>query len=239
VIDFYKNRVILFCVSIKLRTAIESVLAMGYFKNENARSSKAVYGHEDAIAEKIKLAGFAEELKEKYPKISKSMLKEWASFGDDTKLRAATVNMPAGTYILQPAGSQGFPDILVKDFSDRFVAIECKSSKLMTPMWNDNLPKPNAIYIFASKSLNKTTLFLGKDVINEDTVKLQSQLMQEMEMVVKKYAIKSKDVDNYKRGWHLRFRPQNFQQGGSEMTNYFTHASRESCENNVLTFSSQ
>jgi hypothetical protein len=226
-------------MSIQLKAAMESVLKMGYFKNENAKSSKANYGHEFAVAEKIKAAGFVEELKEKYLKISKSMLKNWTTTGDDTKLRAVTANMPVGTYILQPSGSQGFPDILVKDFNDRFVAIECKSSKRTIPMWNDNLPKPHAIYIFASQFLNKTTLFLGKDVINDDMLKLQSELMAEFEMIVKKFAIKSKDIDTFKRGWHIRCRPQNFQQGGNEVTNYFTHPSRESCENNVLTFSSK
>ena len=44
----------------ELHLALTSILAMPYFKNENARSGGAVYGHEDAVATKIKEAGFAE-----------------------------------------------------------------------------------------------------------------------------------------------------------------------------------
>ena len=107
----------------ELHTALTNILAMPYFKNENARSGGATYGHEDAVAIRIRDAGFSELAKTAYPKLKKGLLKKWAETGNDTDLRKATAGMPVGTFILQPAGTQGFPDVLVKDFNDRFVAV--------------------------------------------------------------------------------------------------------------------
>ena len=93
---------------------------MPYFKNEHHRSGGVSFGHEEAVALKIKDAGFTEFDKSQFKKITKGLLKKWAKTGVDTDLRTATTNLPNGSYIVQPAGSQGFPDILVKDFCGRF-----------------------------------------------------------------------------------------------------------------------
>ena len=56
---------------------------------------------------------------------TKLLLKKWATTRDDTALRAATKGLPVGSYILQPAGTQGFPDVLVKVklYELRFAAV--------------------------------------------------------------------------------------------------------------------
>lgn len=227
-------------MSTQLHNAMVDILAMAYYKNENARSGGADYGHEAAVAERIKSAGFVEHKKEIYPKLKKGLLKKWAESGNDTELRKVTAGLPVGTYILQPAGSQGFPDVLVKDFNDRFVAIECKSGQSgLTPMWNDNLPKPNTIYVLSSGKTDSTTVFLGKDVMSDAMLASQQKMVDELKAVVLKYKQINEKLDVFGRGWDTKFRPQNFQGGGGAKTNYFTHHNRKQCEHNVLEYSKQ
>ncbi len=224
-------------MSTQLHKALQEILAMPYFKNENARSGGADFGHEAAVAERIKTSGFTEIDKEAYPKVTKTLLKRWAETGNDSALRAATVGMPEGTYILQPAGSQGFPDILVKDFGDRFVSLECKSGQTgLCPMWNDNLPKPETIYVLSSGSTNQTTVFMGRDVISPEEQKLMDEQEAAVAKIVKEYNQKMAALDKFNRGWIQKSRKQHFQGGGNLKTNYFTHPSRVQCEQNVLVF---
>jgi hypothetical protein len=224
----------------ELHTALTNILAMPYFKNENARSGGATYGHEDAVAIRIRDAGFSELAKTAYPKLKKGLLKKWAETGNDTDLRKATAGMPVGTFILQPAGTQGFPDVLVKDFNDRFVAVECKSGKNgQSPMWNDNLPKPTTIYVLASGEQNATTIFMGQDVISPEEQALMDQEEAEIAKIVKAYNAKMSAIDKFNRGWLQKSRKQHFQGGGGDKTNYFTHPSRAQCEQNALNYANQ
>ena len=227
-------------MSTNLHSALTEILAMPYFKNEHAQSGGAKYGHEDAVALRIKSAGFTEFSKSKFKALSKSLLKEWADSDDDTLLQQVLANLPAGSYIAQPAGSQGFPDILVKDFCGRFVAVECKSGKNgQTPMWNDNVPKQKAIYVLSSGKLNATTVFLGRDVITQAQYDIMAQQEKEIEQVVAKYALLMEQADSLKRGFLQKSRKQHFQMGGGRKTNYFKHADRIKCEQNVLDYANQ
>jgi hypothetical protein len=227
-------------MSIQLHKAIEDILVMPFYKNENARSGGADYGHEAAVAVRIASAGFTEYQKESFPKLKKGLLKKWAESGNDADLRKVTAGLPVGTYILQPAGSQGFPDVLVKDFNDRFVAIECKSGQNgLNPMWNDNLPKPDTVYILSSGKANATTVFLGKDVMPEEMLMSQQLMIKELNDIVARYKLTNSTLDKYNRGWNIKFRPQNFQGGGGKKTNYFTHQDRQQCEKNVLEYARQ
>lgn len=210
---------------------------MPYYKNEHARSGTTVHGHEDAVSLKIKDAGFTEQLKENYPTLSKSLLRRWAETGDDTKLLVAAKGMPNGSYITQPAGSQGFPDVLVRDFDGRFIAFECKSSKGgASPMWNDSLPKPNAIYILNSGKYNETTMFLGRDVITPEEQTLMNEQEKLIEQIVNQYKEKLAKMDKFNRGWLQKSRRQHFQYGGNQKVDYFKHIDRKKCEKNVLDF---
>jgi len=224
-------------MSKQLHTALSSILAMPYYKNEQARSGTVIHGHEDAVAVKLAEAKFVEIQKTAYPKLTKGLLRKWAENGDDTALQAATKGLPNGTYIVQPAGSQGFPDILVKDTNGRFVALECKSGKNgQCPMWNDNLPKPMAIYILSSGIQNATTIFMGRDVITPEEQALMDEQEAEMAAIAKKYQAKLEALDKFGRGFHQKSRKQHFQGGGGAKTNYFTHASRTACEVNALKY---
>jgi hypothetical protein len=225
-------------MSIQLHDAMRNILAMPYYKNENARSGEVVHGHEAAVALRIKDLGFTEVHSSQFKKL-KSILKKWARSGDDSDLRKATAGIKPGSYILQPSGTQGFPDILVLDFNNRFVAVECKSMKNYCPMWNDSLPNPNALYVLASGKYNETTIFLGRDVISQEEYDLMAEQEEAFAQIVKKYNPKMKSVDVHNRGWLLKSRKQYFQQGGEATTNYFKHENRAICEANALEYANQ
>ena len=72
----------------------------------------------------------------------------------------------ANCFICQPYGSQNFPDFLIFT-NKKIIPIEIKysSDKSFNPMWNSNLPKANAIYIFGSYGREDVTFFLGRDVL--------------------------------------------------------------------------
>ncbi|GAA7525521.1 hypothetical protein MMM114_01480 [Helicobacter pylori] len=79
-------------------------------------------------------------------------------------------------FLYQPFGSQNYPDFLVF-ICDYVVGIEIKFSKndkgeknLQTsrPMWNSNLPKPNAIYVYGVANAN-ITFFKGSDILSYET----------------------------------------------------------------------
>ena len=55
-------------------------------------------------------------------------------------------------------------------------------------------------------------------------------------VAVDKYKSKNSDMDLFKRGWNIKFRPQNFQGGEKTMSSYFEHPDRVQCEQNVLKF---
>jgi hypothetical protein len=227
-------------MSTQLHSAMKEILAMPYYKNEHAQSGGAKYAHEDAVAVRIKNAGFTEFNKSSFKGLTKSKLKHWAHINDSSELAVILASLPNGSYILQPAGSQGFPDILVKDFCSRLVAVECKSGKdSVCPMWNDNVPQPLAIYVLSSGAVNETTLFMGRDVITEESYNIMAQQEAEIDKIVKKYAKIMNEADTFKRGFIQKSRKQHFQQGGGVLTNYFTHADRSKCEANALKYAEE
>ncbi len=226
-------------MSTQLHTAMADILQMPYFKNDNRKSGSSKDGHEEAVAIRIKDAGFIEVDKANFLGITKSMLKKFAQTGDDTDLRNATQGLVPGSYILQPSGSQGFPDVLVLDFNNNFVCIECKSGKGVSPMWNDSLPYPTTIYVFATKKTNETTIFMGRDVLSIEERELHSEFMKEVKLLIDKYRALLKPLDLFTRGWLFKARPQNFQEGGANKTNYFTHSKRKSCELLALEYAKQ
>jgi hypothetical protein len=87
-----------------------------------------------------------------------------------TKLGDTFLAIPARSYqrtfIYQPYGSQAFPDLLV--FADRKVVpleIKFSAKRQSTPVWNSNVPRANAFYIFGSYGMKDVTFFCGDDVL--------------------------------------------------------------------------
>lgn len=223
-------------MSTALYNAGVDILAMGYYKNENARSGSYNPGHEDAVAVVLEKHGFQRFVQSDFPQLQRKHLKEWWENGFGNQLDAVLADMPEGSFILQPGGTQSFPDILVKDFGGRIVALECKSGKGTHPMWNDSTPKPGAAYIMSSGRLDETTVFMGDDVITPEQQEVIDNGLRELAKLAESISNQVKALDKFNRGFILSSRKQFFQQGGKTMTDYFTHEGRSQCEQNVLEF---
>jgi hypothetical protein len=230
-------------MSEQLSNAITLVLSMPYFRNDAVRSAENVKGHEEMVARQFSKAGFSEyDCSADFRKKGRTpfkTLKEWARTKDETNLRIIARDMPLGSYALQPAGTQSYPDILVRDFNDKFHAIECKSSKGGNIMWNDSLPFPNGIYVFSSQKYDSTTVFMGRDVITCEELELRAEMTKKLKLLVDEYETMSRRIDKFSRGWKFNFRQQNFQSSPKERRDYFLHADRESCEKKVLEYVSE
>lgn len=223
----------------KLGQAGKKILEMGYYKNENARSGDYNPGHEDAIADVLVRFDFKKFVKDDFPKLQRKHLRQWWDGGFGNQLDLILADMPKGSFILQPGGTQSFPDLLIRDFNGRFVALEAKSGGGTSPMWNDSTPKHGAAYIMSSARTNETTMFMGEDVITIEenaVIEKYSKLFEELKQKCRE---EMATVNNKNRGWLYSHRRQFFQEGGGAKTNYFTHPDRAMCEKNVLDFLSK
>ena len=221
-------------MSSQLKAAGELILHMGYYKNDNARSGNYNPGHEAAVAAVLSECGFQGFVQSDFPQLRRKHLKEWWENEFGNQLDDILSDMPPGSYILQPGGSQSFPDILVKDFGGKIVAVECKSAKGTHPMWNDSTPKLGAVYIMSSSKANETTMFMGEDLISKETLSHFTQALAKMYAIADTFNDLAKGADVHMSGFKITCRKQFFQAGGGAKTNYFTHGSRYCRESNVL-----
>ena len=240
-------------MSKQLHSAMRSILKMPYFKNDAARSGSTDNGHEESIAARLVAAGFTRMSKNQVPALTKEVAGEWIASGFEpmTFLLERTgrelkrnpertkrfKSMPKGSFICQPGGSHSFPDTIIRDFDGRFIAIEAKSSENATsPMWNDSLPRAGAIYIWSTLKSNRTTFAMGQDLIDDEITMLRKEINEKVAKLREEYSSMVELADRKKRGYKLSFRPQNFQEGGGNISDWIAHPDCKQCEINVLEF---
>lgn len=151
-------------------------------------------------------------------------------------------------FIYQPYGKQNFPDFLI--FTEKYiVALEIKYStnKNKSPMWNSNLPKGNAIYIFGSYGVKDIMFFKGSDILPavernllvdffEKTKEMESNFKKEMKDKFKNGEIKQD------KGFFVYVRRAYTQEKGINSdaeTNYFKFSDRKQMEDNVIKFAKE
>jgi hypothetical protein len=194
-------------MSQQLESAMRDIAKMPYYKNQAAQSGTYNPGHEAAVAEKLTAHGFKENLKSVLTEgFNGAIMKEWLEDNNLTKISEITANMAPGSYIVQPGGKHLFPDIMVKDFNSRMVAIECKSTEGKKPMWNDSLPRDEAIYVISSESYDATTVFMGRDAIDAGQRDMLYDYHKKLKALTDEF---KKDLeDKFGKGWHYYPRPQ-------------------------------
>ena len=150
-------------------------------------------------------------------------------------------------FVCQPYGSQNFPDFLIFT-SKKIIAIEIKysSGKSSSPMWNSNLPKANAIYIFGSYGRGDVTFFIGDDVLPMSERNELIDFFEEIKKLEDNFKNKmKKDNQNnlfaykFDRGFNVYVRrayEQNKTINENAKIDYFLHEDRIKCENNVIEF---
>lgn len=178
--------------------------------------------HEEATEKLLKKNGFKKSI---LKKISKKQRDNALAGGDIPLLKE-------GEYIAQPTGKNDSPDFIVR-YKGKLYFIECKSSQEPYPTYNGGRPKEEYIYIFTSGKVNQTTIYYGKDVLNDQVRDLYDELLRKNEENYKWFKSQLGLVDN-DRGFDYYERHMYTQSGGAEFTNYFTHKDRKICEENVL-----
>ena len=178
--------------------------------------------HEEGVENLLKKNGFK---KSDLKKITKNQRDKALAGGDIPLLKE-------GEYIAQPTGKNDSPDFIVR-YKGKLYFIECKSSQESHPTYNGGRPKEEYIYIFSSGKVNQTTIFYGKDVLNDQVRYLYDELLRKNEENYKWFKAQLASVDN-NRGFDYYERHMYTQSGGAEFTNYFTHKDRKICEENVL-----
>jgi hypothetical protein len=131
---------------------------------------------EDRFEDTCKQAGFTRKLSSdvlsELKKIKENILDDFNDkpviniFNDKTNM--------IDFFVLQPFGSQSYPDFLI--FTKKFIIpieIKYSSEGSKKPMWNGNIPKANGIYIFGNNSYQDFTFFKGIDILpNNEKEKL-------------------------------------------------------------------
>jgi hypothetical protein len=207
-----------------LQQVFGEFLKMSYFKNA-AAASGALHthaNHEDALKEVLVKGGFvawtpAKSLKKKNATSS--------TFAED---------MPAGSFVEQPFGSQSAPDFFVKTWNNRMVPLEAKSSATYAPTYNSGGVKADYFYVFCSQKTNKTTIFKGDSIIHAQQQEVLDNYIAEEKSRVDVLNEKLKALDVTGRGISYYARPMICQSGGAKLTNYFTHEKRNQTEQHTL-----
>ena len=149
------------------------------------------------------------------------------------------------SYLIQPYGSQEYPDFLVFT-NNHILPIELKYSKKSAtkPMWNGNLPKHNGIYVLASNGKKDVTFFTGNDVLEheerKELVKFWENKRQESDEHTSYLKDKTESGDyKFSRGFNIYIR-ETYSQSASinseAQLNYFTANDREEIEDSVISF---
>lgn len=202
---------------------------MPYFRNYAAASGfqQNISKHEEAVEDVFIKYGLTTWKPIGRDKITKDTFKSWI----DTPSLA--IKMPSMSYVYQPCGSQDSPDFIIKLAENIVLAIECKSSDTTTPQYNSGGIKKNYIYVFCSKSVNSTTIYVGGDVMSPEQQKDIDELIEKQRELEREYNKKLQGHDIHKRGISYYTRPMICQSGGGSITDYFTHPEKAQCEKNV------
>ena len=122
---------------------------------------------EDRIAQYLQMTlGFSRILKTDVSDEDWKLIKEHIGNKYGSEFLKITRPTLKRTFIYQPYGSQQFPDFLI--FTNKNVIpleIKFSAKKQSKPIWNSNIPRANAFYIFGSYGLKDITFFCGDDVL--------------------------------------------------------------------------
>jgi hypothetical protein len=216
---------------IDLATRLVTALnAMPYYRNYAAASgaSHNISKHEDAIEAELVRHGLTVWTPKK--KLSKEQV--WGFINAPS----TATDMPPMSYMAQPCGTQDKPDFLVKLGKSVVLALEGKSSDTCSPQYNSGGITQNYIYVFCSSKTNKTTTYLGRDILSLEAQRLIDEHIAEARKRDEELKTRLEALDVNHRGVAYYTRPMIIQQGGETYTNYFTHPKRAECEQNVVKF---
>ena len=141
-----------------------------------------------------------------------------------------------GEFIHQPLGTQKSPDFIIQVSKKCLIPFEAKSSNTYIPTYNSGGIKLNYIYMFTSKKIKQTTIYLGSNIINEIQTKLIKDYIEKCRVLDKELNELLTKNDTNNRGISYYTRPMIGQKGQNDKTNYFTHNDKKICEDKVFDY---
>lgn len=137
------------------------------------------------------------------------------------------------TFIYQPYGSQQFPDLIIFTKS-KIIPLEIKfsSKKQKNPIWNSNVPKANAFYVFGSYGMKDLTFFCGDDVITPEHRKSLYGFFSNIKRIQSKARKGMPKLDKTNRGFtpYIRAAFEQRKHKPRVETNFFIHQDRQNVE---------
>lgn len=145
-------------------------------------------------------------------------------------------------YIREPFNSQSFPDFLIIE-KTRIIPIELKTCKDGDkPMWNNSIPKQNAIYLFMAYSCipskREVLFFKGSDVITKEASDIFKERLRQAQEQAKFTSEELTSLDKYNHGWNIYVRA-NYQQSthdSNTVPSFCLHPNKEENKRKVLEY---
>ena len=219
----------------KLKDFFQAVLKMPYHRNYAAVSGKVhnFPNHESAVEDVFIKSGFtnANLPNRKGKKSPISQNDRDRAMSDPNEL----LGIPNNSFIDQPCGTHASPDFIV-NHNSKLYFVECKSSKSSQPTYNSGLPNKGYVYIFTSEKTNKTTVYMGDDIVNSAQRNMIENALDKISPILEDLNKNLKSKDSNRRGIDFYLRAMYNQKGNAEKTNYFDHENREHCEERVLRY---
>lgn len=213
---------------INIINALKCMLRLPYYKNKAAESG-AVHNeakHEEALSEVLKSFGFKKGVLPS--KIKREDAMKWINEPE------LAFEIPDGVFIEQPFGTHNSPDFIIK-VSEKFTLfLEAKSATGTTPLYNSGGVSQDFLYVFCSKTTNKTTIYKGDSIITLEQQKLIDEHIEEARRRDEELNAKLKELDPNHRGICYYTRPMINQSGGKSYKDYFAHEKRELAEKRAI-----
>ncbi len=155
-----------------------------------------------------------------------------------TKLASDFINVPnpnlKQTFVYQPYGSQQFPDLIVFT-NKKVVPLEIKfSAKSQSkPIWNSNVPRANAFYVFGSYGSRDITFFCGDSIIAPRHRKFLYGFFNDIRALQDKIRVDMPALDITNRGFtpYIRAAFDQKKHKPEVATSFFVHQDRRKVEN--------
>lgn len=194
-------------------------------------------GHEAGMKKILDTTGFVDKTAEYCPtKPEKKLMKKRLIIDSTPGDNISEMGYKNGTYVYQPFSTHGAPDFIIF-INDTFLIVELKSGKKDLILWNTHIPQKNWIYIFSQKNIQKTTYFLGQEIV-PDNFRPQLEEIEKLLKDTRKQIKLIADTPENKHGVldYGRTHIKQEKGKGKRETRYINSPYRKGYERNVSTF---
>lgn len=221
-----------------LNNALKELLSLPHYKNYAACSGAVhnVAKHEDAIADLLIKHGFKEINRCKtnfWTDAPKSQKIPQKDFWNNHLKPNWVPDLPNNVFIQQPFGTHACPDFIIK-WNNILFPLEAKSvdGKNDSPLYNGGLPKPTCVYAFCCSKYNKTTIYRGCDIMDEEKRKRFLEHHKKIKALCDEFTENEMKDDPLNRGfiYYDRAMYQQKKTLSGISKDYFKHPDREKCE---------